>query len=148
WKPAARARTQLLLAGLMWSCVGGALLVFGLLWTARSPLHPKIALTAGALVLGLAKSRFVLDRTARRMTARIVERGDGRCVGGFLSPFSWLMVVVMAAGGRLLRHILKGSGWAGLLYALVGCGLLFSSRILWARWKQQEPANARNVLGS
>ena len=130
-KPAASARTQLALAGCMWSVVGLALAGFGALWLIEGGTDWIWVMGAGAALAGAAKSRFVLDRTARRMAERIRARGDGRCVGGFLSPWSWLLVAVMASGGRLLRSVLPPA-WAGALYLRVGTGLLLSSRLLWA----------------
>jgi hypothetical protein len=44
-----------------------------------------VASTAVALAVGVVKSRAVLDRAARGVIEQIRARGDGRCVGGFLS---------------------------------------------------------------
>jgi hypothetical protein len=135
-KPRAAARTQLLLAAALWSVVGAALLAAGTRWTLQA-LGPG----TGALVIalgvaaGLLKGRFVLDRAARRIVERIAERGDGRCVGGFLSVRSWLLVAAMSGAGRLLRGGLVPHAVAGPLYAAIGAGLLFSSRIAWLRWR-------------
>jgi uncharacterized membrane protein YhaH (DUF805 family) len=136
WKPRAAGRTQLLLAGALWSIVGALLLFFGARWTfeafdGRSGWLP----TGLAVVVGLLKGRFVLDRTARRVTDRIASRGDGRCAGGFLSWRSWLLVALMSAVGRLLRGGLLSHAVVGPLYTAIGTGLLFSSRTAWRRWR-------------
>ncbi|HWR96898.1 MAG TPA: hypothetical protein VN317_00595 [Candidatus Methanoperedens sp.] len=136
WKPRAARRTQLLLAGTLWSCVGAALLVAGARWTLRGAGAP-----AGALLIalgtaaGLLKGWFVLDRVAARVADRIAARGDGRCAGGFLSLRSWLLVALMSAAGRLLRGGLVPPVAVGTLYVAIGTGLLFSSRIAWLRWR-------------
>jgi len=136
WKPRAAGRTQLLLAGALWSIVGSLLLFFGARWTvgALGAGAGALALAAGVAV-GLLKGRFVLDRTARRVADRIAARGDGRCAGGFLSWRSWLLVALMSVAGRLLRGGLLPHGVVGPLYAAIGTGLLFSSRIAWRRWR-------------
>jgi hypothetical protein len=136
WKPRAAGRTQLLLAGALWSVVGALLLGFGALWTLES-----LGGRAGALVLGLGipagllKGRFVLDRAAGRIADRIAARGDGRCVGGFLSWRTWVLVALMSGAGRILRGGLLSRAVVGPLYAAIGAGLFFSSRIAWRRWR-------------
>jgi hypothetical protein len=140
WKPRAAGRTQLLLAGALWSIVGGALLGFGARWTleafGRGP--GALAISLG-LAAGLFKGRFVLDKAAARIADRIEARGDGRCLGGFLSWRSWLLVALMSGAGRLLRGGLLPHAVVGPLYAAIGAGLLFSSRIAWRRWRAAGP---------
>jgi len=136
WKPRAAGRTQLLLAGALWSVVGALLLGFGARWSIEAFGRDTgvLALALGAGV-GLLKGRFVLDRAARRIAERIAERGDGHCAGGFLSVRSWLLVTMMSGAGRLLRGGLVPHAVLGPLYAALGAGLLFSSRIAWSRWR-------------
>ena len=136
WKPRAAGRTQLLLAGALWTAVGALLLGFGALWTIEAFGSRAGALAAALGVLaGLLKGRFVLDRAAARITERIAARGDGRCAGGFLSWRSWLLVALMSGAGRLLRGGLLPHAVVGPLYTAIGAGLLFSSRIAWRRWR-------------
>ena len=141
-KPGAPARVHLLLAALMWSTVGGALLVQGGLWALRvhTPLTVVLLVVAGAG--GCLKARYVLEPAARRTVERIEARGDGRCVGGFLSPQSWAMVVAMMVIGRLLRGGVLSSHLVGLLYVLVGTALVLASRVLWGAW-----ARSRHLPG-
>lgn len=136
-KPAVAAHLHLLLAGLMWTAVGTALAVFGgrWLWLSRGPAAPWLA--AAAVAVGVAKSRFVLDRAARRIVDRIRERGDGRCVGGFLSLGSWGFVAVMVVAGRLLRGSHIARSLLGAIYLAVGTALLLSSRIAWRAWRRR-----------
>jgi hypothetical protein len=134
-KPAAPASVHLMLAALMWSVVGSAMIVFGTRWVWLGP-HPWLRwVLAVAAALGVLKSRLVLDRAAGRIAARITARGDGRCIGGVLSPRTWLLVVVMAAGGRWLRSGHLARPLVGLLYVAVGTALLLSCRVLWRAWR-------------
>jgi hypothetical protein len=127
---------HLLLAALMWSTVGGVLLVLGAVWTlqVRTPLTMLLLVAAGAG--GWLKARFVLEPAARHTVERIEARGDGRCVGGFLSPRSWAMVAAMMVIGRFLRGGVLSSHVVGLLYVLVGTALVVASRVLWAAWRR------------
>jgi hypothetical protein len=136
WKPRAAGRTQLLLAGALWSIVGSLLLFFGARWTFEAfGSGPGGLAVALGIVAGLFKGRFVLDKAAGRIADRIESRGDGRCAGGFLSWRSWLLVALMSGAGRLLRGGLLPHAVVGPLYAAIGAGLLFSSRIAWKRWR-------------
>ena len=133
-KPAAAVPTHLMLAWLMWMTVGSALVGFGArwLWGAAPVMAPWLA--AGAVAVGAVKSRMVLDAVARRVVNRIHARGDGRCLGGFLSPHTWGLVVLMMVAGRLLRGSLA-RGIVGPLYIAVGTALCLSSRLSWRAWR-------------
>ncbi len=139
YKPAASARTHLMLGAAMWTVVGSMLLVFGVRWAWSG--HEAIAplLVVAAVVAGVFKEHFVLRRTANRMIDRIRTRGDGRCLGGFLSVKSWGFVVLMIVGGRLMRGSPAPRIVVGLLYVAVGTALLLGARRLWSAW-YREPA--------
>ena len=137
YKPVAAVRVHLLLAGLMWMVVGAALVGFGGRWLWQLPTPAAPWLAALALAIGVFKARFVLDRAARTIVDRIRERGDGRCLGGFLSVRSWALVAAMAAGGRLLRGSHVARGLLGVLYIAVGTALLLSSRVAWRAWRAE-----------
>ncbi len=135
-KPASSARLQILLAASLWTVVGGCLAGFGSKWLIGARLPWLIPV---AIVPGIAKAIFVLEKTAMKGVARIRERGDGRCIGGFLSVRSWLLVLLMIGGGRLLR-----AGWVpmsllGFIYVAVGVALVVGSRKPWLSWYRYEP---------
>jgi hypothetical protein len=132
-KPAAAVSTHLLLAAGMWLVVGSALIVFGSrwLWAADSVIAPWIA--TAAVAVGVLKSLLVLDGVARKTVDRIRARGDGRCIGGFLSLQSWALVLLMMAGGRILRSSIA-AGIVGPIYIAVGSSLCLSSRLTWRVW--------------
>jgi hypothetical protein len=132
FKPAAPARTHLLLAACAWSAVGSVLVILGFYWVHTAGSTPSYLVLA--IALGFIKSRYILDKTARRATARIVERGDGKCIGGFFSYKSWLLVIVMALAGRFLRSGVISRLLLGFIYAAVGSALLISSRLFWQRY--------------
>jgi uncharacterized membrane protein len=134
YKPAASARTHLLLAAAMWTVVGALLLLFGVKWTLRGQIALAWLLLAVAVAAGALKARFLLRRAAGRTIERIRTRGDGRCVGGFLSIRSWAFVALMAGAGRLLRGALLPRAVVGLIYVAVGTALLLASRRLWQAW--------------
>jgi hypothetical protein len=116
--------------------VGCCLAGFGSKWLSEADL---LWLVPIAIVPGLLKAIFVLEKTAMKGVARIKERGDGRCIGGFLSIKSWLLVLLMMAGGRLLRAGFLPKPWIGFLYVAVGVALVVGSRKPWMSWYRFEP---------
>ncbi len=133
-KPAASQRLHLMLAASMWTIVGTLLLIFGLTWVIRSDEIPRAILIVLAVAVGVVKSRWILDRTAWRIISRIHARGDNRCVGGFLSMRTCLLVAVMASAGRWLRGGALSLCIVGPLYIAVGVALVLSARRLWIAW--------------
>ncbi|HQL55683.1 MAG TPA: hypothetical protein PLQ87_13315 [Phycisphaerae bacterium] len=131
FKPAAPARVHLLLAAMLWSVVGALLAFFGGRWLLASSAPYGALLLLPAVVIGLLKARFVLDRTAARIVTRIRARGDGRCVGGFLSLPTWGFVALMSLFGYLLRHSHVPRMIVGFIYVAIGVALLVASRRIW-----------------
>lgn len=125
---------HLFLAALLWTVVGAALSFFGVRWSLEGGLPLPALLVAGAVILGVMKALYLLDRVSAKTIARIRERGDGACLGGFLSVKSWTLVAAMAGTGALLRHGLLPHVVVGIIYVAVGTGLLVASRRLWAAW--------------
>lgn len=109
--------------------MGTVLISLGIYWVHAAGSDAGYLVLAAAL--GYAKSRYVLDKTARRAAGRIIERGDGKCVGSFFSYKSWLLVMVMAGAGRVLRSGVISRLLLGFIYVTVGTGLVLSSRIFW-----------------
>jgi len=88
------------------------------------------------LTLGVLKGRLVLERAARKAAARIAVRGDGRCLGGFLSWQTWLFVLAMMGMGVALRHSDVPRALLGVVYTAVGGALLWGSRTFWVAWRR------------
>jgi hypothetical protein len=137
YKPVASSRLQLWLAGAMWSCVGAGLFSVGIYWMLKNGDAKGFILLLIAAGLGLGKGLLVMDRTTLRNIDRVKSRGEDRCVGGFLSPRVWILVIGMMLLGRILRTIGLAKPILGLIYGAVGIGLLFSSRLIWRAWKDQ-----------
>ncbi len=131
-KPAASRRTHLLLAATLWSVVGTVLLSVGVWWSA--PRHVGLILLPIAVLVGGLKGRFVIGRVARRTITRIEVRGNGRCLGGVFSVWTWGMIAAMSCAGQLLRSGSVPRTVVGLVYTAVGTGLVMACRQLWHAW--------------
>lgn len=130
-KPAAPAWTHYLLAALLWTGVGSFLLYRGL--TAALTLHATVLalVSVGAGLIGVAKGLMVMRPAAVRGAARIAVRGDGKCVMGFISWKTWLVVLGMAAFGKYLRSLALPGWLLGLILGGVGTALLIGAATYW-----------------
>jgi hypothetical protein len=144
--PNASRRAHLFAASLLWTLVGLGLLAAGTAWavTSGSPAAAPILLLAA--MAGAAKARFILRKTANRIAERIERRGDSRCIGGFLSWRSWLLVLSMMAFGRLLRASPLAPVARGAIYAAIGVAMLGGSLFLWRRWRRSTRGDAQAPL--
>ena len=132
-KPGVSIKTHLLSASLIWTVVGGGLIWVGVGWAL--PMAP-LWLLALALSLGGLKSLYILDRIAEENSTRIHALPEKTFVGDVYSLRTWLLVAIMVVLGRLLRTSRLPREYLGLLYFIVGFGLLLSSRIVWRDWRR------------
>ena len=142
--PRAGQRVQLFSAAAMWAIGASILLIRGVGF-----LHDNwfAALLGVAVALGVVKSRYLLDRVARKAVLRIHERGRA-CYFGFFSWKSWLFVVVMMGGGILLRRSPLPHDALAVLYVGVGTGLALADRIFWQALVSPAPAIKPAAPGS
>lgn len=135
FKPAASVAAHLSAAAIIWSMAG-------IMLTARGLLHldfstwAGFAWASGAMLAGGIKGQFVLKKTALRAIKRIIERGDGKCLGGFMSLKSWLLIASMIIMGRLLRASPLPGNLVWSVYVAVGTALAVSSRFFWQAYLQ------------
>jgi hypothetical protein len=134
--PRAGQRIQLFSAAAMWAVGSAILLIRGVGF-----LHDSwfAALLALAVAIGVIKSRYLLDRVARKAVLRIHERGKA-CYFGFFSWKSWIFVIVMMGGGILLRRSGLPRDFLAVLYVGVGTGLALADRIFWQALVSPAPA--------
>ena len=130
-KPGVSIKTHLMVAAAMWSGVGLFLCTRGVLLLQG---HSVYLVVLAAVAVGTVKSLVVLDKTAGKNIRRILQFGESTCIGGVYSWKTWLLVIGMIVGGRLLRHSSLPSSFVGGLYIAVGWALLFSSRVAWKEW--------------
>lgn len=145
WWPQVGTRIQLYSAALLWAIGGAILLVRGVLF-----LHDRwaTAIIIVALLVGIAKERYILNRYARKAVRRIHARGKAFYLG-FFGISSWIFILVMMGGGIALRHSILASPtdaipWGrdalAVLYVAVGTGLSYADRIYWAAALAKTPA--------
>ena len=152
-------RTLNAVAGSVWLLVGGGLatvgvrFVFGFNETdpERTVLGITTALALGSLV-GAAKGRYVLARTARRNKRRIAALDDPRVWQVFTGRFV-IVILLMIALGRGLRA-LAADGWlggylgVGGLYVGIGMALAVASRAYFVKPPPPMPTRIDGAPGA
>lgn len=138
-KPGASRSAHLLVAALMWTCVGLLLMFRGTVWLYGID---KLWIILPAICVGSLKALYLLDRSANKNISRIVEGKDGKCLGAVYSWKTWLLVILMMAMGCLLRNSTLPKEFLGLFYVSIGWGLLFASRKSWGAWKLETQKTA------
>ncbi len=88
------------------------------------------------MILGTAKTFFILDRVALKNVKRIKDFEDKVCIGSVYSWKTWVMVAAMIALGRFLRTTVLPGEVVGLIYTAVGWALMLASRKMWLEWKR------------
>jgi len=133
FKPGVNRAVHLFAAPLLWTVVGIMLITRGLGWMGFLQGGWYIAL---AIIIGTAKSVFILDKTAKRGVQRIVQLRDGTCLGAVYSWKTWALVALMAVSGNLLRLFVEPGKGIGTVYVAVGWALILSSRHGWLEWSK------------
>jgi hypothetical protein len=132
FKPGVPQRIHLLLAALLWSCIGITLFIRGLSWTIATG---KLWIVIPALMIGTIKSLFILDKTANNGIQRILKFTDGTCLGAVYSLKTWLLIILMMGTGIIVRHSSIPQELLGGAYMAIGWALCFSSRHAWRAWQ-------------
>jgi len=133
YKPGVSIRTHLLLGALIWSLVGFFLLINGFVLVS---LQNHLWYGLAGMVLGSAKSFFILDRVAQKNLRRIKEFEDKVCIGSVYSWKTWALVLAMIGFGRYLRTTVLPGDVVGFIYCAVGWALMLSSRLIWVEWNK------------
>ncbi|MBC8209027.1 MAG: hypothetical protein H8E79_07660 [Desulfobulbaceae bacterium] len=132
-KPGAVRRKHLLLAALLWTIVGGLLLLRGLV---ALPSDNKIILFSAALIVGTLKSTFLLDRTVAKAVLRIQSFNDNTCLGAVYSLRTWGLVLSMMTLGVILRRSALAPVAIDFVSTAIGWALFWSSRKAWQAWRR------------
>lgn len=140
--PRAYPRTRLLTAAIVWSAVGFFLIMKGIFIFREGFWGIFLVVIVVGGILGVIKSKLVLDRVAGRIILHIGAKPSRACLGGLFSVRNWLLIAVMIVFGRTLGALPLDAAIKTGLYVMVGSGLAYSSRLLWNAWKNS-PADLR-----
>ena len=139
------------LAGSIWGLVGLFLMVRGVLMyqialetqnATQSALAIAITLS---IIMGVAKGRFVLSKTARRNKSRIEKiEGPLKVHHVYAMSFYFLIagMILLGVSLRAFNEYLGGYVVVGAIYCGIGLALMVSSLTYWKR--EPQPAVVEN----
>ena len=127
FKPAVTKRVLLLLAGLVWFCVGTMLLAFAYAWLSDAPGKTAFMFSGFGIVLALLVHHFGFLRIVDKNIERILPMVDKKCLFSFITWKSYMIILVMVALGTLLRHSAIPHQYLAILYTGIGLALILSS---------------------
>ena len=133
--PRAYPRTRLLTAAIVWSAVGLFLSLKGVYLFREGSWGIVLAVVVAGAIMGMLKSRLILDRVADRIILHIGAKPSRACLGGLFSVRNWVLIAVMIVFGRTLSALPLNVAIKTGLYVMVGSGLAYSSRLMWTAWK-------------
>jgi hypothetical protein len=122
-----------LTAGLIWSSVGGALMIVACYWASETSWPENLAWLLAGFLGGILIYARVFSRIAQRNIQRIEARKDGNCLFGFQPWRSYLLIVAMICLGYALRHSPLPRVVLAAIYAAIGNGLALSSSLYYRR---------------
>ncbi|MHB0937456.1 MAG: hypothetical protein ACYDCO_01085 [Armatimonadota bacterium] len=129
-------RQHLQIAALLWILVGATLAMRGTSWVMRDD-HTRwlfAAILPLSIVAGYWKGAALMSKSASRAAERIRLLAERTPIWQLYSPSMYLLVAGMIALGVASRwagahwHV---RGFVGILYLVVGIGLIIGSRPYW-----------------
>lgn len=127
YKPAVKNTFLILLAGIVWICVGVMLLSLAFSWlSAESGTNSYLYAGAGVLLALLVHHLGFLKIVDKNLT-RILQMNGVRCLFAFIPWKSYLIIAVMVVMGGLLRHSMIPKKELAILYIGIGLALILSS---------------------
>lgn len=127
YKPAVPKSFLLVLAGIVWECVGVMLLLLAFSWLkATSETFLYFHWGAG-IVLALLIHHFGFLKIVDKNLSRILQMDGKKCVFAFFPRKSYLLILVMVLMGAILRHSMIPKKYLAILYIGIGLALILSS---------------------
>ncbi len=127
-EPAVSRRILLRTAGVLWALVGIWLAIRAFYWFFDGGAN--IYLLAGlALLIGVAKSRLMLNRIVLRNIERIFALSphkDKICIFAFQAMHSYLIALLMIMMGIFLRQTHLSHNLLAVIYLAIGSALFLS----------------------
>lgn len=137
--PLVRKFWLVLVAGLVWFCVGVALMLVACSWLHESPWPLNLLVAAGSVMLGVLISQFFFERIVSRNLGRIGKKPDEACIFAFQGWRSYLLILLMMSVGYAIRHLPIPHYIDALIYLAMGSALAFSSSLYFGEFSAIRP---------
>ncbi len=126
FKPGVHKKVLLVIAGLMWCCVGTMLILMAVSWLYIYEGNPWIFAIPGSIA-ALIIHHFGFLKIVDKNLGRISRLTGKPCVFSFISWKSYLIIIIMVTLGIVLRHSHVPKQYLSVIYLGIGLALFLSS---------------------
>ena len=126
FKPASDKKILILLAGLIWISSGILLMSMSIKWLAAFTLKDQILFFSAGFLVAMPIHHFGFLRIVNKNLRRLIPMNDKRCIFSFMTWKSYLIILVMASMGFIIRHSGIPKQYIAIIYAGIGLGLFLS----------------------
>lgn len=124
--PVAGRRTLILMAGIMWICVGTMLVSLAAGWLSAFPSKTGIAFFSTGFIMSMPIHHFGFLRLVTKNLKRLLPLTGKKSIFYFMSLKSYLIVPVMMTMGYCMRHSGVPKQYVAVIYTAIGLALFFS----------------------
>jgi hypothetical protein len=124
--PVAGRRTLILMAGIMWICVGVMLVTLAAGWLCALPLRTGIAFFSAGILLAMPIHHFGFLRIVTKNLKRLLPVTGKKSIFYFMSWKSYLIIPVMITMGYCIRHSGIPKQYVAVIYTGIGMALFLS----------------------
>ncbi|MCX6334434.1 MAG: hypothetical protein NT092_09035 [Bacteroidia bacterium] len=124
--PAVDKKFLILLAGIVWCCVGIMLISFAASWLVHYQGRGKVLFFVAGFIAAMPIHHFGFLKLVDKNLHRLVPLTEKRCLFSFITWKSYLIIVFMVTLGVLLRHSPIPKHYLSILYNGIGLGLFLS----------------------
>jgi len=125
-KPAISKKALLVIAGVMWCCVGVILTGMAANWLYFYKGSPRLFAVTG-LFIALIVHHFGFLKVVDKNLGRISQLPQKPCAFSFISFKSYILIIVMISMGIALRHSSLPKQYLSIVYIGIGVALFLSS---------------------
>jgi hypothetical protein len=124
--PAVDKRVLIFMAGLMWCAVGVMLIRYAVSWLALCTGREQVFFYSAGFLAAMPIHHFGFLKIADKNLNRLLPLTEKQNPFSFMTPKSYLIVVVMISMGIALRHSQIPKRYLSLLYNGIGLALFLS----------------------
>ena len=126
-KPAVDKSALIFLAGFVWVVVGTMFLFLSYSWLNASQVNSSFLFAGVGVAAALLIHHFGFLKIVDKNLGRILPMEGKKCVFSFMTWKGYIIVVMMATMGVLLRHSTIPKTYLSVLYIGIGLSLILSS---------------------
>ena len=119
-------RIHVLVAGIMWCTVGAMLMAYAVTWLSRYTGRGGYLFYCAGFLAAMPIHHFGFLKLADKNLKRLLEYSERRSLLTFITPKSYLIIIVMVGLGITLRHSPIPKQYLSVVYNGIGLGLFLS----------------------